>query len=221
MPLTLVMKGAQLKDSIEPAPPDDTPMPLQPTPGTPPTSHPTASDLHKRVARSHHKKSKGKNQYTRDRDLDRDDSPARSMSRDIPAKNVDEYSTIVASSKTSNSDLKNASSSSSSKIKTPVAHKMSMLDMKRRVAAIMDFISRTQVDLAAEGSIASSSNSNSGNGSPAKPVPPESEAPADGPAEGESPSGMVTSTQEFKDLSCVEMMDVLTRDMVKWQNNYT
>lgn len=214
--LPLAISRTQTKDSEEPTPPEETPVPPQPTPGTPPTSHPAASASHKRVARSHHKKSKGKNQYTKDRDVDREESPARSMSRDIPHKNADEYHVTVPSTKIATHDSRNASSS---KAKTPMANKMSMLDMKRRVAAIMDFISRTQVDLAAEGSIASSSNSNSGGGSPQKSTAqPEA---SEKTAEADSPTGIVTSTSEFRDLSCVEMMDVLTRDMVKWQNHYT
>lgn len=214
--VSLAVTRTQTKDSEEPPPPpEETPAPPQPIPGTPPTSHPATSGSHKRVARSHHKKSKGKNQYTKDRDVDREDSPARSMSRDIPQKNADEYSITITSSKSATHDTKH----NSSKTKSQVANKMSMLDMKRRVAAIMDFISRTQVDLAAEGSIASSSN-NSGGGSPQKPAA-QSGAPSDKTADDESPSGIFTSAAEFRDLGCVEMMDVLTRDMVKWQNHYT
>lgn len=215
--VTLALTRTHTKDSEEPAPPEETPIPAQPTPGTPPTSHPVTINSNKRVSRSHHKKSKGKNQYTKDRDAEREESPARSMSRDIPQKNAEEYAMVITSSKPN--DLRNASSSSSSKIKTSLANKMSMLDMKRRVAAIMDFISRTQVDLAAEGSVASSNNSNSGGISPQKSAA-QPEASADKMAEDYSPSGIVVSTAEFKDLSCVEMMDVLTRDMVKWQSHY-
>ena len=98
---------------------------------------------------------------------------------------------------------------------------MSMLDMKRRVAAIMDFISRTQVDLAAEGSIASSSSSNSGGGSPQKVSSAQLQDAAVKAVEEGGLASVVMSTQEFRDLNCVEMMDVLTRDMVKWQNHYT
>ena len=129
---------------------ETTPAAPQPTPGTPPTPHTTSGTSHKKGARSNHKKGKGKNQHTKDRDAEREDSPARSMSRDIP-KNMDEPS---GNTKAAASEHKH-----SSKSKPSVAHKMSMLDMKRRVGAIMDFISRTQVDLAAEGSISSSTSS--------------------------------------------------------------
>lgn len=78
-----------------------------------------------------------------------------------------------------------------------------MLDMKRRVAAIMDFISRTQVDLAAEATLDRSNNS----------TDLDSHDTTASPAE-------TPMSRDFKDLTCIEMMDVLTRDMVKWQNQY-
>jgi hypothetical protein len=139
------------------------------------------------------------------------------MSRDIP-KNMDEPS---GNTKAAASEHRH-----SSKSKSSMAHKMTMLDMKRRVGAIMDFISRTQVDLAAEGSISSSSSSSnaaSGEGSPRKTPSAQLNGEAEMAAAGESGQNEVeTATgKDFKDLNCMEMMDVLTRDMVKWQNQYT
>jgi hypothetical protein len=104
---------------------------------------------------------------------------------------------------------------SSGKGKAGIAHKITMLDMKRRVGAIMDFISRTQVDLAAEGSLGSSSSSTSGQASPEK----LSLEPTNGETESGVPETAAQDT-DFKDLDCMQMMDVLTRDMVKWQNQY-
>ncbi len=99
-----------------------------------------------------------------------------------------------------------------------MASKMTMLDMKRRVAAIMEFISRTQVDLAAEAGIASRSDSND-----TSPHYSASNSAENLQSETLSAGKMLEGIddKEFKDLSCVEMMDVLTRDMVKWQNHYT
>ena len=95
---------------------------------------------------------------------------------------------------------------------------MSMLDMKRRVGAIMDFISRTQVDLAAEGSITPSSNTTSGEGSPDK--TPSAQINGEAEKASDHLANMI-SEGDFKNLDCMQMMDVLTRDMVKWQNQYT
>ncbi|KND89858.1 putative histone deacetylase complex subunit cti6 [Tolypocladium ophioglossoides CBS 100239] len=179
-------------------------------PGTPPTSHPTTASSHKRGARSNHKKGKGRNQYTKDRDPDNEESPARSMSRDIQ-KNGDE---TTSHSKSSASDHKHGS-----KGKQAMANKMSMLDMKRRVGAIMDFISRTQLDLAAE-----NGGSSSGQDTPQKDESAQTnggsatEKPEGGSANGNTPDA--SDEAHFKGLSCMEMMDVLTRDMVKWQNQY-
>lgn len=203
---------AAAKKSEEPANSSETPAAApQPAPDTPPTTQTAVASSHKKGARSHHKKGKGKNQYTKDRDAEREDSPARSMSRDIQ-RNADEPSHTRATG----GDHKH------SKSKSAMAHKMSMLDMKRRVGAIMDFISRTQVDLAAEGSISSNSNSSSGEASPNKTPSAQLNGEAEmAAAEGEGRNGLVPAEKDFKDLNCMEMMDVLTRDMVKWQNQYT
>lgn len=172
-------------------------------PGTPPPTHPTASSSHKRGARAH-KRGKGRNQYTKDRDQD-DESPARSMSRDI--QKGDE-ATTTGHSKSSVNEHK------TSRAKASATNKMSMLDMKRRVAAIMEFISRTQVDLAAE---ASFSQSSSGRETPQeKPEPSQTNGST---VNGHTPDPFDMS--RFKGLSCMEMMDVLTRVMVKWQNQYS
>lgn len=96
-----------------------------------------------------------------------------------------------------------------------------MMDMKRRVGAIMDFISRTQLDLAAE-ALPSSSESST------RPSSPEKRSVSRTNGEGasslpvdETDAGTYTpQNKDFKELNCVEMMDVLTRDMVKWQNQY-
>jgi hypothetical protein len=100
-----------------------------------------------------------------------------------------------------------------------------MLDMKRRVAAIMDFISRTQIDLATEEIAASSSNSTSASASDS-PTKKDLPGPENGVTVGDDESRSLGATadeaqdKEFKNLNCMEMMDVLTRDMVKWQNQY-
>lgn len=179
---------------------------LAPAPGTPPTTHPVSGSSHKRGARSN-RRGKGKNQYTKDRDLD-EASPARSISKDI--QKVDE-ATTTGHAKSSVNEHKN------SKGKTSVGNKMSMLDMKRRVAAIMEFISRTQVDLATEAPLSQSSSG--------RETPQESpqEKPESVPTSGEamhSDAPDAPDSSRFKNLNCIEMMDVLTRDMVRWQNQY-
>jgi len=98
-----------------------------------------------------------------------------------------------------------------------------MMDMKRRVGAIMDFISRTQVDLAAEAIPVPNGAASSGQVSPQKtPVPQVAGKPENQSMAVENGSTRESShDKDFKDLNCMEMMDVLTRDMVKWQSQYT
>ncbi|KAH7316531.1 hypothetical protein B0I35DRAFT_409721 [Stachybotrys elegans] len=203
--------------SVEPPSAAETPAPAQPTPGTPPATHPTVGSSHKRGARSNHKKGKAKTPLLKDLDGDKDESPARSMSRDI-ARTAEEAPT-TAQPKHSTNDHKNTS-----KAKAAMATKMSMSDMKRRVAAIMDFISRTQVDLAAEASPSQSGGPSSRQESPQKTDGPSH---TNGSLETRSAVGSSRGTptesshdKDFKDLNCIEMMDVLTRDMVRWQNQY-
>ncbi|KAK4068845.1 hypothetical protein Trihar35433_5424 [Trichoderma harzianum] len=185
---TPVIKSAEPSTFPEPAP---VPSPI---PGTPPASHSSTANPQKRTSRSNHKKGKGKNQYTKDRNAETEHSPARSVSRDAQR----------ATNATTSTHAKHTSDhKGSSKTKLGIAGRMSMLDMKRRVAAIMDFISRTQVDLAAEATLDRSNNSTN----------QHSQDPTTSPTD-------TPMSKDFKDLSCIEMMDVLTRDMVKWQNQY-
>ncbi|KAF4998595.1 hypothetical protein FDECE_11735 [Fusarium decemcellulare] len=197
--------------SIETPVVTETPAPVQPTPETTPPAHPLITSTHKRGGRNTHKKGKGRNQYTRDRDAD-GESPARSMSRDIQ-KNGDD-STMGHSKSTG--DHRHGKS------KAAVHHKLSMMDMKRRVGAIMDFISRTQVDLAAEALPVSNGTTSSGQVSRQKtPIPQIGANSENQSIDTENGATRESShDKDFKDLNCMEMMDVLTRDMVKWQSQY-
>lgn len=101
-----------------------------------------------------------------------------------------------------------------------------MTDMKRRAAALLDFISRTQVELAAEtapspgdGKGEEAQVNGEGSGQPAARI---EKTQAD-PVVDTKPqqNGEVSESKEFKELSCMEMMDSLTRRLVKWQQEYT
>lgn len=175
--------------------------------GTPPIVLAPSVNVPKRASRSNPRKGKGKNQYTKEREVEPDESPARSMSRDIQRQG-DESVTLGPTRQQNEHKF-------GTKTKSTLANKMSMLDMKRRVSAIMDFISRTQVDLATEATfirrIDSGINVRPANGCNLNKAAEEHMTI--------TPSGSGTELS-FKDLSCLEMMDVLTRDMVKWQNQY-
>ncbi|PMB68340.1 hypothetical protein BM221_004915 [Beauveria bassiana] len=174
-------------------------------PGTPPPTSTTIGSSHKRTAKSQQKRIRGKNQYTKDRE-EVEESPARSESRDLQRTAEESHP------KSPSSDTRQ-----SSKIKPSAASKITMLDMKRRVAAIMEFISRTQVDLAAEA--ACQTNSSYGEASPQKVSMDNGDQAKGSGGLDHTAEGSITD-KEFRNLACVEMMDVLTRDMVKWQNHY-
>ena len=110
-----------------------------------------------------------------------------------------------------------------------------MSDMKRRANNILEYISRTQIELASEslpvaskgspaqqnsvGDNASKPAANvvvNGNGGSKKTDTTTNVAPL---INGSTSTGL--SLQEFKDMSCMEMMDILTRDLVKWQQEFT
>jgi hypothetical protein len=143
------------------------------------------------------------------------------MSRDTPRQTEEQATTNTkaAATETASKPTK----------KNNLHSKVSMSDMKRRVSAFLDFISKTQVEMAGESSSASqASHSSSQNQSPragpqinvngATPTKDVNGATA---LNGASPDGQAPAEgQGFKDLSCVEMMDSLTRDLLKWQNQY-
>lgn len=189
--------------------PPEPPASSQPAPDTPPADQVPVSANRKKT--NLHPKKKGRNQYTKDRDSHlHEDLPARSMSRDI-ARDKDE----------SLSRPNHDSGPRHTKSRGTMNPKISMTDLKRRANNLMEFITRTQVELANE----PLSERNS-------PRQPASEA-----GNGESPASQPTSGKDdyttatvngiptpplksFKDMSCVEMMDVLTRDLVKWQREF-
>jgi hypothetical protein len=201
---------------------EDTTQPLDPAsssqvaaPDTPPPSVPTTS--HRKGGRppNARKGKLGKNQYTKDRDgPDGDDpSPNRSQSRDVPRG--DDNGQTPGNKGPGNEGSKPGKSKGTSKI--------TMTDMKKRVAAILEFITRTQFEMAGEsmslanGEAAEKMIRNIADGLPMIKV--NGDDSTEGLKEGEA--GEASANKEFKDLSCLEMMDVLTRQLVKWQKEFT
>lgn len=196
-------KPADIQPTVEPVPP------VPPPPDTPPPGNAPQNNAHKKSARST-KKTKGRNQYTRDRE-ESERSPVRSVSRDTPR-------TDEANGAHTRGDKHSAKSARS----TP-HHKISMNELKRRSAAFLDFIARTQVELASEDLAEHKPDTDltdqvTSNGSPTPRLNGNTglEIKVD-----EQVKSSATSEAEFKDMNCVEMMDFLTRDLVKWQNRYT
>ncbi|KAI1343171.1 hypothetical protein F5Y15DRAFT_225971 [Xylariaceae sp. FL0016] len=215
MPLSSRVTANRATESAQP--PDPPLSSSQPVPDTPPTvSVPNTS--HKKKAQP---KKKGRNQYTKDRD-DRDGSPARSMSRDV-TRNGDENGI-------SHPKALHEGTSKHSKSKGGMNSRITMSDMKRRANGILEYITRTQVELASESlseskPSSSRSTTDDGTNSLVPQINGNGNGNKDNPiTNGASSNGIIgplLPLKEFKDMSCVEMMDALTRDLVKWQQEFT
>ncbi|KAL2138199.1 hypothetical protein VTI28DRAFT_7285 [Corynascus sepedonium] len=204
--------AATITEAVQSPATAEPPNASNPAPDTPPTiTVQTKADK----KRSH--KKKGRNQYTRDRDAHDDDSPARSQSRDIQK---DDHG-VQSTGKTGGE----SGSKTNAKSKGGMSSKITMNDMKRRAAALLDFISRTQVELAGESlsgpgaGAVNGTNGSSSTGSDKHLIPPESAA-NNPPVLALGDAGDSAPAREFKELGCMEMMDSLTRRLVKWQQQY-
>ncbi|KAK6198377.1 hypothetical protein LQW54_010339 [Pestalotiopsis sp. IQ-011] len=190
----------------------DPPPSSQPVPDTPPADQaPVASSKKKTMAQP---KKKGRNQYTKDRDNHlQDDSPARSMSRDITRDRDESHTKHHHEGGPKHPRSKGAMNS-----------KITMTDLKRRANNLMEFITRTQVELANEplsernSPRQPASEDGSRDGSASRPNGSSSKSSAERTAT--SNGGPTPPLKDFKELSCVEMMDTLTRDLVKWQQEF-
>jgi hypothetical protein len=185
------------------------PLPIaHPTPDTPPTIMvQTKADK----KRSH--KKKGRNQYTRDRDVRDEESPARSQSRDIQKDDHGPSS--------SGKGAVEGSGKANPKSRGGMSSKVTMNDMKRRTTALLDFISRTQVELAGEQILGTTAESSGTVNGTSAAVSEKTNGAGDPPALVTDQNGEVSLGKEFKELGCMEMMDSLTRRLVKWQRQYT
>ncbi|KAI1124022.1 hypothetical protein F5Y10DRAFT_250517 [Nemania abortiva] len=198
-------------------PPDPPALPSQPSPDTLAVPQAPATTNKKKSTQS---KKKGRNQYTKDRDNDHEDSPARSISRDM-SRNADE-----GGSGTKNTA--HESTSKHSKGRGGMSSKITMSDMKRRANGILEFITRKQVELVND-PLSDSTSSPSRAGTEEDSVPTV-KVNGDGSiaksgagilATNGAGSGVpIDPAAAFKDMSCVEMMDALTRDLMKWQQEF-
>lgn len=186
----------------------------QPVPDTPPTHAPAQSSS--KPKRAPAKKGKGRNQYTKDRDIRDETSPARSQSRDVQGHDAG-HGHHAKSGETSHKPHSRAKGGFNSKV--------SMADMKRKAGAMLDYISRTQVEMAGE-----ATPPNSDSPKPVEGVAPHTAGISSRPgqkkaselANGESGSSShpIGEQRDFKDLSSMEMMARLSTDLIKWQQEF-
>ncbi|KAF7909483.1 uncharacterized protein EAF01_003201 [Botrytis porri] len=203
------IKPPSKNPEVSAQPPDPPPVSQTIAPDTPPPVLPPIS--HKKGGRppNPRKGKSGKNQYTREKDDNNAQSPNRSQSRDIPRADDNVQTTTSRAH----------NESKTSKAKSSVGSKISMAEMRKRATNILDFISRTQIELAADPSILPSGSGaeKTIRGLVEETLPMIQLNGANGKqvARGES-----ETPKEFKDLTCLEMMDILTRQLVKWQKEY-
>ncbi|KAL3468618.1 hypothetical protein BJX64DRAFT_10033 [Aspergillus heterothallicus] len=172
----------------------------------------------------------GRNQYTRDRDVNgtgtdsnTGNSPRRGQSLETggDSPRIGSVGTPVNGTETGKPSRPRY-----------VHQRTTMNEMKRRVAAILEFISRMQVEMAVAGESTTPPNNGdrpNGTGSILLKAVAElqegalsnnvEEGSSGAPDAGAGSSELPTE-KDFKDLSSFEMMDVLTRHLLKWQQEY-
>ncbi|KUI54128.1 Putative histone deacetylase complex subunit cti6 [Cytospora mali] len=188
----------------------------QPTPDTPPTSTPVQASS--KPKRPQAKRGKGKNQYSKDREAREDTSPARSQSRDVQGHET--------TNPHHHGKPAEAPSKPHSRSKGGFNSKVSMTDLKRKAHAMLDYISRTQVEMAGETTPPNDDSPKPGDSA----VPQVTEngtslaerKPTDLTRNGESSTASVSAdvTKDFKDMSSMEMMARLSTDLIKWQKEF-
>ncbi|EED17509.1 transcriptional regulator (Cti6), putative [Talaromyces stipitatus ATCC 10500] len=219
------------------APTPSEPEPLEPTPETPvlaaepapPPPPPRQSTRKSGRPPARRGGRLGRNQYTRDRDLNGDavnspNSPHGSHFRD----NGRDSPSVGGPN-----GLANGADGKGGKGRHLNPHRTSMNEMKRRVAAILDFISRMQVEMAASGETVTPPDNNTTNSNRTPLVKGVQDqlsslltsTNSEGVSVASSAGSAADDTskekeKDFKDLTSIEMMDVLTRHLLKWQQEY-
>ncbi|EFE33978.1 transcriptional regulator (Cti6), putative [Trichophyton benhamiae CBS 112371] len=247
-------KGRSDRRKGEDSEPPETTSPTKPTPNAPAQSAPDTPTASTPVSKPATRKSGrpparrgrlGRNQYTRDRDPPNgttdaiSNSPRRGQSREDVTTGD---SPTSASNTGPNGTYANGETGKASRPRYMNPNRTTMNDMRRRVAAILEFISRLQVEMAASGeqptrppgdsssTMATTSRDMAAtiakaeailngltNGTSSSECQSSSDAqaaPTSAPAPDADAAG---KDKDFKDLTSGEMMDVLTRGLFKWQ----
>ncbi|KAL8738280.1 MAG: hypothetical protein Q9181_000915 [Wetmoreana brouardii] len=205
---------------------------------TPPkfqTQAPQKISHHKKTGRPPARRGRlGRNQYTRDRDPRPSDTFKQSHNGTSPARShnskEDHDCPRINGTHNIHNGLGELGGNKSSKGRHMNPNRTTMNEMKRRVAGILEFISHTQIEMAAEVPLvptiktppSSSSSSN---------VPPTTRrgrAPVTPPEEEQQKSitaalnviSAELKIEQFRELGSLEMMEVLTRRLMKWQGEY-
>ncbi|KAI9929989.1 hypothetical protein AWENTII_003557 [Aspergillus wentii] len=210
------------------------PEPSQPSPDTPavaqepapsrPSTRKSGRPPARRGARV------GRNQYTRDRDTNGNGAESNMLNSPRRGHSNDTGGDSPRVGGANGTHLNGTELGKPSRPRYINPQRTTMPDMKRRVAAILEFISRMQVEMAVAGESSPASNGDRMHGTLLKNMVDSletfipsgsSDGGESGPAtDGESGAVQPPKEKDFKDLSSVEMMDVLTRHLLKWQQEF-
>lgn len=204
----------------------------KPKADSPPSARPNSINSRKTGRPPARRGRLGRNQYTRDQTHGEDgETPGRDASHDVNGNHG-------GSPSGNGGNTINGESGRSSKAKTHPA-RTSLNEMKRRVAAILEFVGRMQTERVVQtnhssgnGSAGSSKGANTPNGvkgSSSSNLPTASLVRAveaglqDARQAKEKEDEMIISLLDEKDfgtMGSVEMMETLTRELVQWQSVY-
>lgn len=210
---------------------DETQASAHETPNNSPPTKTPAEKPKKGGRPPHPRKGKaGKNQYTRDTD----GTPARSASRDVTSRDEPNMENNRTSGRLARNDADGERPHTgrgrpgTGQGNHKGGHKVSMLDMRRRVAGMLDFISRTQIEMAEAGEVATPEETGRedvmrGIMNGMMPAIKAANAGVDTTEteDDKEKEGPKEKSSKFKELGLLEMMDVLTGELVKWQKAYT
>ena len=190
----------------------------------------TASRSSRKSGRPARRGGRGRNQYTRERDMNTSGTETNNSPRGAGRYSHDVVGADSPRPHRNGAHVNGGESGKPSRPRYMNPQRTTMNEMKRRVAAILEFISRMQVEMAAAGESSSTPTSNgNGNGNGAtlsKDVSARLEnnsatqQSTDSDALIDNVIGQIPKEKDFRDLSSVEMMDVLTRHLLKWQREY-
>lgn len=209
------------------------------TPSTLQEQAPPPKTTHKKTGRPPARRGRqGRNQYTRDREP-RAEGPKNPLNAISPGRSSnsreDDRSPRV-NAHNNNNHIWGSELGKPSKPRQMNPNRTTMNDMKRRVAGILEFISHTQVEMAAEVPLSTMSKKRSATVNPASgPMTPPDESAGvktngattdlqdDAAKQGNGDVGggaVEDDLSQFAKLGSVEMMEILTKKLIKWQEAY-
>ena len=205
--------------------------------GAPPASKAAqpipSSKSHKKGGRPPARRGKlGRNQYSKDRD-----PPVQKQNSNSPrSNNSHEGDQPNVNGGTNGAAAESNGLGKPSRPRHMNPNRTSMNDMKRRVAGILEFISHTQVELAAIDASRSRSNTQNSTktSSTSTATPPDTNGTGANAGSAKAEMGLknvngvlnslgdadAIDDETFGKLTAVEMMEVLTRRLMRWQGDY-